>query len=134
MIDAMLDAVWFRIACVGVAGAAGALSRWGLGKLTEAALGAAWPTGTLIVNVLGCLLFGFVFETLREHPSPHAALWRLVLLTGFCGALTTFSTLAFDLYELGTRQGIAWAALNLALHLVLGMAAVFLGVFAGRAT
>jgi fluoride exporter len=59
--------------------------------------------------------------------------WRSLWLTGFCGAFTTFSTFAFDVVELHTTRGLTWAALNIALHLGLGIGAVVVGMALGRA-
>lgn len=120
-----------RIAVVAVAGAIGALARWGTSVASQQLLGRAWPVGTLVVNVVGCFVFGWAFETWRESPTP-ADGRRLFWLTGFCGAYTTFSTFAFDLVELHAQRGLAFAALNAALHLGLGLAAIVAGLAVGR--
>ena len=120
-----------QVLIVAAAGAVGAVARWGTSVLAQNWLGKSWPVGTLIVNVLGCLIFGLAFELTRHSHElqPNA---RLLWLTGFCGAFTTFSTFAFDLYELHTTRGLALAAANAALHLVLGLAAIILGLAVGR--
>lgn len=130
----MLNALWFRIACVAAAGALGALARWGTAHVTATMLGKQWPFGTLVVNALGCALFGGVMGFIKpEHAQqPEYVVLRLLLLTGFCGAYTTYSTFAFDVYELHMTRGV-WAAVgNVAAQLVVGIAAVVLGVGAGR--
>ncbi len=121
----------FRLLCVAAAGAAGAVCRWGLSRLANLLLGPHWPYGTLVVNVLGCLLFGFVFEAFRDRV-PVNSHWRLLLLTGFAGAFTTYSTFAFDTYELAVQRHVLLAGLNLFLHLGLGLFAVIVGVSLGR--
>jgi CrcB protein len=128
----MSSTLLFRIVLVAVAGAIGALARWGTSVASQALLGRAWPVGTLVVNVVGCFVFGWVFEELRHDPSPSHDVRRLFWLTGFCGAYTTFSTFAFDLVELQASRGLGLAALNMALHLGLGLVAIVAGLAVGR--
>jgi CrcB protein len=122
----MTSALWLRIVVVAVAGAIGALARWGTSVGAHALLGRAWPVGTLVVNVVGCFVFGLAFESMRDEEAAHA-MRRLIWLTGFCGAFTTFSTFAFDLVELNSQRGAAFALLNIGLHVGLGLAAVVAG-------
>lgn len=127
-----MDSPAIRIAVVALAGAVGAIARWGTSKAAQALLGQAWPYGTIVVNVVGCFVFGLVIEMLRHAPSAEDTR-RLFWLTGFCGAYTTFSTFAFDVVELETSRGLTYAALNVGLHLVLGFAALLVGMALGRA-
>lgn len=120
-----------RILIVAAAGAIGALARWGTSVASQHLLGRAWPVGTLVVNVVGCFVFGWVFELLRHAPTGDDVR-RLFWLTGFCGAYTTFSTFAFDLVELHAQRGPTFAALNVVLHLGLGLIAVVAGLAVGR--
>ncbi len=124
----MNESLLFRIVCVALAGA---VSRWGVSRFSNMALGANWPYGTLVVNLIGCFLFGLVFESYRDRVAEDSHL-RLLLLTGFAGAFTTYSTFAFDTYELAVYRHIVLAALNVGLHIVLGLAAVVLGISVGR--
>jgi len=127
----MISTLWFRILLVAAAGAVGAVARWGTAYAARAYLGAAWPIGTLIVNVVGCFVFGFAYELLRHAHGPEST-WRLVWLTGFCGAYTTFSTFAFDVFELHDERGLVYAAANVGLHLVLGLAGLVAGIVLAR--
>jgi len=128
----MQPTLFVQVAVVAIAGAIGALARWGLATLVNTWAGPHWPYGTLVVNVLGCLLFGFVFEATRPLEQS-AILWRLIFLTGFAGAFTTFSTLAFESHQLLlAERGGWWCALNLASHIVLGIAAITAGLAVGR--
>jgi CrcB protein len=97
-------------------------------------LGKQWPFGTLCVNALGCLLFGFVMGFIKPEQAqlPAYDLARLTLLTGFCGAYTTYSTFAFDVFELHATRGLAPALFNIAAQLAIGLLAVLLGVGLGR--
>lgn len=130
----MLSAVWFRVLLVALAGACGALARWGTGTLVQSSLGRAWPLGTLVVNALGCLVFGTVMGYIKpeQMQQPGYEVLRLLLLTGFCGAYTTYSTFAFDVYELWISRGPWWAVGNIAAQLLAGLAAIALGVAMGR--
>jgi CrcB protein len=99
--------------CLGAS--AGALSRWGIG-LAMASLHPHIPIGTLAVNLLGGFGVGVAaagFE-LRPVASPE---WRLLLVTGFLGAFTTFSSFSLEVVGLfrGGRSG--WALLTMSLHL-----------------
>lgn len=114
------------------AGAAGTLARVGLSRGLTAWTGWSFPVGTLAANVLGCFLFGCVWEAAEEAAwiSPEA---RTALCLGFLGAFTTFSTFAFDNGE-ALRLG-DWSTLgaNLVLNNALGLAAVLAGLRLVRA-
>ena len=127
----MPDNFPLHVACVAGAGAIGALARWGVAFLGNAALGSRFPYGTLIANVLGCFIFGLVVEFLRHRELLDSYL-RFLLLTGFAGAFTTFSTFGFESYQLAHERHPALAVLNIALSVGLGLAAVVAGVAAGR--
>ncbi|MCA9099523.1 MAG: CrcB family protein [Pirellulales bacterium] len=128
----MIHSWWFQVLCVAGAGAVGALCRWGIGNLAQYLSGGHyWPYGTWAVNLLGCLLFGFTVEMLRRH-APGVLHWELLLFVGFLGALTTFSTFAFDTYELLLERGILLALANSVLQVIAGVTAVGIGVVLGR--
>ncbi len=121
-----------KLAFIGIAGAAGALCRYGMASLVQRLAGASFPIGTFVVNVVGCLAFGLLaglFEG-RLHVSPET---RFALLTGFLGAYTTFSTYAFESTAL-LRDG-QWlaASLNIGGQVVLGIVAVTIGLNLARA-
>lgn len=110
-----------------LAGGAGALCRYGLGGAVQRLAGERFPAGTLVVNLLGCLLFGLVWGWLegRVGFSPQT---RPIVLTGFMGAFTTFSTFAFE--TAGLLQGGQWlaAALNVGVQAVAGVVLVLAGL------
>jgi len=83
------------------------------------------------VNVLGCFLFGFVW-TLAEDRLVIGGHTRFLVLTGFMGAFTTFSTYAYETGAMLRDSDWTIAATNVAAHNLLGLAAVFLGFAAGR--
>lgn len=127
----MTPTIAVRLLIVAAAGAAGAVARWGTSKGVHALCGDRWPVGTIVVNVVGCFVFGFVATLLRHQPSGESPA-RLLWLTGFCGAYTTFSTFAFDVVELQATRGMTAAAANVGLHLAIGIGALLLGVAVAR--
>lgn len=119
---------------VGIAGAAGALSRYLLGTLIQRAApaSATFPFGTFVVNVLGCFLFGLAWALADQRGmlSPDA---RFVILTGFMGAFTTFSTFIFDSNTLLQSQQMPLAIVNIAGQVVIGLLCLLAGIALGRA-
>ena len=110
---------------IAIAGALGALARWGLGLLM-----ARWdpqlPFGTLTVNLLGCFLLGLVLG-IAERASWMDGELRVVLTVGFIGTLTTFSTWQYETLRLARRGDVAWAAGNFAVNVVVGYALIWAG-------
>lgn len=80
---------------VAVGAAAGGVSRYYLSVAVHNRVGAAFPWGTLLVNVSGSLLLGFLMRYALATPSLSAEM-RLLLTTGFCGGYTTFSTFSYE--------------------------------------
>ena len=112
-------------------GALGALSRYGVDTFVERRTDAVFPWATFLINVSGCLAVGFLIAAIVDrHRAPE---WlRVGLVLGFCGGYTTFSTFAqeaLDLLETG-KGAVAFAAI--AANVLLGLAAVFVGLRIGR--
>ncbi len=120
------------VAGVAIAGALGALARYGLGGFIANRNPGAFPVETLVVNVSGSLVLGFVFVLMTERFLPHPAL-RTSLTVGFLGAYTTFSTFSLETFRLVEDGAIGLAALNVLASVVAGIIAVYLGVVVGRA-
>jgi CrcB protein len=120
------------IVAIAVAGAAGALARYGLEGAVSRRLAGAFPWGTFVVNVSGAFVLGFLFTALSERLT--TAPWlRAAVTIGFLGAYTTFSTLSFETYRLAEDGALGLAAANALGSLSAGLVAVYLGVVAGRA-
>ena len=120
-----------KVIWIGLAGAAGAVSRYAVeGWISDRTRG-AFPWGTLVVNVSGCLLLGVLFTVFTER-FVHPAL-RTALTVGFLGAYTTFSTFAFETVRLGEDGATALALANVAASLAAGLLAVYAGIRIGRA-
>ena len=115
---------------VGGGAALGAWARWGLGVWLNPLLPAV-PMGTLVANVGGGYLIGLALAWFASNPgvSPET---RLLLVTGFLGALTTFSTFSAEAVTLLQRQQYGWAAAHVMLHLVGSLLATVLGMWSLR--
>ncbi len=117
---------------IAIAGALGALARYGLEGAVSRRSPGAFPVGTFVVNVTGAFVLGFVFTLMTERLE--TAPWlRSTVTIGFLGAYTTFSTLAFESYRLGEDGAWALAAANVLGSMAAGLSAVYLGIVAGRA-
>jgi CrcB protein len=115
-----------ELGAIFVGGALGALVRAGLAEaLTDPRVG--WPWATFVVNVVGAALLGYWFTTL-----PHTQYRRPLLTTGFCGALTTFSTVQVELVEMIDAGRVGLACLYVGVSIVVGLAAVELATVVGR--
>jgi CrcB protein len=99
---------------ISVGAALGALLRWVL----SVALNALWPTiplGTLAANLIGGLLIGVAAEFFASHTGL-PLVWRLFVITGFMGGLTTFSTFSLEAVSLLQQRAFGYAALHIGLH------------------
>jgi CrcB protein len=111
------------IAC---GGGAGALARYLLSGWSQALAPGAFPLGTLVVNVAGCLLIGLL-GALMSGPLLVREEIRLAVLVGLLGGFTTFSSFAWESFALLNDGQWAQAGLNVLLSNGLGLAAVWLG-------
>jgi len=120
-----------KLLLIAFAGAAGTLARFWLSGAVYRLLGPDFPWGTWAVNVLGCLLFGLVW-VLSEERFVISGETRLIVLVGFMGAFTTFSTYVFESAQLASGGEWLRMWLNLLGQNVAGFAAFLLGVLLGR--
>lgn len=106
---------FYAFIAVGVGAAIGAWLRWGLGLWLNPAL-PELPLGTLTANLVGGYLVGLAVAFFMQHPglSPE---WRLLIITGFLGGLTTFSTFSAETVTLLARGQYAWSMGIIAAHL-----------------
>ncbi len=117
---------------VALGGAVGSVLRVSLTAILNTAPTGAWKIGTLGVNLLGCLCFGFIWAKADMKMQLEAPA-TIAILGGFLGAFTTFSAFGFHTVELYRQQDYVWAAVNLITHNGLGIAMVFAGIAAARA-
>ena len=120
-----------KLILLALAGAAGTIARYGLAGLTQRLLGSAFPWGTAVVNLLGCLLVG-VFWALVESRWQLSGTARAMLFIGFMGAFTTFSSFVLESAELFRTGQMAWGLLNIAGQNVLGLVLFVAGYQAAR--
>jgi len=116
---------------IALGGASGAVARYLMSGLVNQVFSGRWPAGTLMVNMAGSFCIGVVFVLLEKavlHPD-----WRSVLMVGFLGAFTTFSTFSLDTYEL-LEHGLVFQALGyVAASVVLCVLMAGLSIYLTRA-
>ncbi|MCG8537184.1 MAG: fluoride efflux transporter CrcB [Pseudomonadales bacterium] len=122
---------WAQLLWVALGGALGAMSRFAVSGWINAKSTAAYPFGTLAVNVLGSFLFGLLFVAVFSTVPMRESL-RLFILVGFLGAFTTFSTFSFETLRL-IEEGQLWVAVaNVLSSCLLCLLGVWLGTVIAR--
>lgn len=117
----------YKVLMVGMGGFAGSVCRYLVSDLSQKLFSNPFfPYGTLTVNIIGCLLIGLlggISET-RQLFTPEV---RALVLIGFLGGFTTFSTFGYEIFTIARDGQMAAALTNLLLHLMLGFGSVWLG-------
>ncbi len=118
--------MWKPILAISIGAALGALLRWQLGAKLNSLL-PNLPPGTLMANLIGGYIIGFAVAYFAEAPelSPE---WRLFIITGFCGGLTTFSTFSAEVMSLLQEGRLAWAMTGIATHVAGSLAMTLAGI------
>lgn len=122
--------MWNYLA-VGAGGAIGCCARYGVTQLVQQVYGREFPLATFIINVVGCLLMGWLFFLTLERLSLSPA-WRAAILTGGLGGFTTFSTYSMEALLLAEDGEVRMAALYVAASVVAGLAAAYAGAWLAR--
>lgn len=120
-----------KLLWLSAAGVAGTLARYGLQTLVQKWAGPSFPWGTFAVNALGCFLFGAVWALGGERTILTVEA-RTIILIGFMGAFTTFSSFAFESGQMLADAQWALAAGNILLQNVTGIGLFFVGLAVGR--
>jgi fluoride exporter len=122
--------MWTSVLAIGIGAALGAVLRWGLSVWLNGAL-PNLPPGTLAANLIGGYLIGvaLVFFTQQVHLPPE---WRLFVITGFLGGLTTFSTFSAEVMRLLQDGRLAWAGAAMAAHLAGSLLATWAGMLTAQ--
>ena len=118
--------MWKSVMAIAVGSALGALLRWQLGDKLNSVF-PTLPPGTLAANLIGAYVVGLCVAFFATYPaiSPE---WRLLLITGFCGGLTTFSTFSAEVTVLLQQGRISWALGAVAAHVAGSVAMTFAGI------
>jgi CrcB protein len=108
------EMIWNPVLAISVGAAAGALLRWQLGARLNSIFPVV-PPGTLAANLIGGYIIGLAVAYLAQAPNL-APEWRLFIITGFCGGLTTFSTFSAEVVTLLQEGRLIWAMGAIAIH------------------
>jgi len=120
-----------KLVYLAIFGVLGTFARYWLSGAVQRLVGVGFPWGTWAVNILGCFLFGLVW-VLAEERSLISSEMRVIILVGFMGAFTTFSTYIFESSQLAFDAQWGRLAANLVGQNVVGFAGFVLGMSLGR--
>jgi fluoride exporter len=115
-----------RYFLVVLGGGLGSLLRYVASTAINARIAGRFPLGTMVINITGSFLIGVLMVLLTERLQPHPN-WRLLLIVGFLGGYTTFSTFEFETYQFMRNGGYWIGVLNVLASVTLGYAGVWLG-------
>jgi len=122
---------WIAIA---IGGALGAVARHAVNHSVHVRwLTTRFPAGTLVVNLIGCLIIGLLAGLLASERITLRFYWREFVFVGLLGGFTTFSTFGLDTFLLARTHSVGHAALNVAAQVAGGLAAVWVGYRIGLA-
>ena len=113
-----------------VGGSLGAASRYGIGLLTARLWGTHFPYGTLVVNLVGCFIIGLLFA-LADRSRLLTPDVRLLLITGYLGALTTFSSFSLETINAGRAGLTLQSVTNILINNLGGLSLTYLGLRLG---
>jgi len=118
--------MWKSVIAICVGASLGALLRWWLGSQLNG-LFPTVPPGTLVANLVGGYVVGLAIAFFASYAAIPPE-WRLLVITGFCGGLTTFSTFSAEMVTLLQQGRTMWALAGAALHLVGSVLMTFAGI------
>ena len=112
---------------IGTGGFLGSISRYLVQQFVQSKFDTSFPVGTMSVNILGSFIIGLVYA-LSEKGDVLSPEWRFFLAVGLCGGFTTFSSLAYESFQMIKLEEFLYVSLYMALSLFLGLIATYLGV------
>lgn len=115
----------YNLLMVFLGGGLGSLCRYGVGKLMLNAT-PQFPSGTLIANILSCILLGYLFGITQKSGLADPA--KLLWMTGFCGGFSTFSTFSLETFVLFETGQAGYALLNIGGSLIICLACIYFGI------
>ncbi len=118
--------MWKSILAIALGAALGALLRWQLGDKLNSVFPAI-PPGTLAANLMGAYIVGLSIAFFATFPGISSE-WRLLVITGFCGGLTTFSAFSAEITLLLQEGRISWALGAVAAHVLGSVVMTFAGI------
>ena len=118
--------MWKSVVAISVGASLGALLRWVLGAQLNSQFPAI-PPGTLAANFLGAYIIGLGVAVFAAYPALPPE-WRLMVITGFCGGLTTFSTFSVELVTLLQQGRGPWAVAEALIHVLGSVLMTFAGI------
>ena len=116
----------YRIALIFAGGGGGSVLRYLMQGWVQRLSGSSFPLGTLIVNISGCFVIGFL-GGMFFGPRPINEDYRFAILTGILGGYTTFSSFGWETMKLSDDREFLYAGLNVSLSIAIGLVAVWLG-------
>lgn len=117
---------------IGLGSALGGIARYLLGTLIQHRVGSGFPLGTLVINISGSLLLGFLIRYALGTPAIGSDL-RAMLTTGFCGGYTTFSSFSYETAALLEEGSYRQASLYVVISVGVALAGIFVGFAIARA-
>lgn len=118
--------MWKAIIAISLGASIGAMLRWFLGAQLNS-LFPTMPPGTLIANLIGAYIVGLAIAYFAQAPDI-APEWRLLIITGFCGGLTTFSTFSAEVVALLQQEKLNWAMSTIVVHVSGSVMMTFAGI------
>jgi CrcB protein len=118
--------MWKSVVHIAIGAALGALLRWQLGVRLNS-LFPTIPPGTVAANLVGGFIIGAAIATFAQLPAL-APEWRLLVITGFCGGLSTFSTFSAEITSLLQQGRLGWALGSISVHVLGSLAMTLLGM------
>lgn len=123
--------MYTQITAIALGGSIGALMRFGVATSVNSFFGTQFPLGTLIANVSGCFLMGFL-SVLVLDTFPLSVEWRTAIFVGFLGAFTTFSSFSLETLTLVNKGEPISALLNVFLNVFLCLTVTWLGMLLAK--
>ncbi len=123
--------MWQKFIYLGLAGAAGTISRYLFSGFVQKLSSNNFPLGTAAVNIVGCLLFGLIWAIMENRLSNIDAI-RPIIFIGFFGAFTTFSSFMYETSQLLDNSQWFFASVNIIGQNIIGLISILVGLAIGR--